>query len=54
MMQISPSEFLQKVENGTIKEVFAIGQKVYGTDYSYSFDRAQNGKICELVFAVVP
>ncbi len=54
MKQITPSQFLAKVESGMIKDVFAIGRRVYGTDYSYEFARAEAGKICEVVWADVP
>lgn len=54
MKQITPQEFLTKVESGDIKEVFSIGRRVYGTDYSYDFTRAEAGKICELVWSDVP
>ena len=54
MKQITPAEFLAKVESGQIKEVFSIGRRVYGTDYSYEFTRAEAGEICELVYADVP
>jgi len=54
MKQVTPQEFLSKVENGDIKEVFSIGRRVYGTDYSYDFKRAEAGKVCEVVYADVP
>ena len=54
MKQITPAEFLVKVESGEIKEVFSIGRRVYGTDYSYDFTRAAAGKVCEVVWADVP
>lgn len=54
MKQITPQEFLSKVESGDIKEVFAIVRRVYGTDYSYEFTRAQAGKVCEVVWADIP
>lgn len=54
MKQITPQEFLTKVENGDIKEVFSIDRRVYGTDYSYLLARAAAGKICEVVWADVP
>lgn len=54
MKQITPQEFLAKVENGEIKEVFSIDRRVYGTDYSYDFKRAESGKICEVVYADIP
>ena len=54
MKQITPTEFLAKVESGDIKEIFSIGRRVYGTDYSYSFERAAAGKLCECVYADVP
>lgn len=54
MKQITPQEFLVKVEIAEIKEVFSIGRRVYGTDYSYDFSRAEAGKICEVVWADVP
>ena len=54
MKQIAPQEFLAKVESGEIKEVFSIGRRIYGTDYSYDFKRAKAGKICEVVWTDVP
>lgn len=54
MKQIIPQDFLAKVEAGDIKEIFSIGRRVYGIDYSYDFSRAAAGKICEVVYADVP
>jgi len=54
MKQITPQEFLAKVESGEIKEVFSVDRRVYGTDYSYDFARAEKGKICEVVWADIP
>jgi hypothetical protein len=54
MKQITPQEFLSKVESGRIKEIFTIVKRVYGTDYSYDFHRAESGKTCEVVYADVP
>ena len=54
MKKIAPQEFIAKVENGDIKEIFSIERRVYGTDYSYEFARAEAGKTCELVYADVP
>lgn len=54
LKQITPTEFLAKVETGEIKEVFSIGRRVYGIDYSYDFARAEAGKTCEVVWADVP
>jgi hypothetical protein len=59
MKTIPLAEFIDKVERKEIVDVFGqivIGaeKRVYGLDYSYNFDRAKNGKICELVYAVLP
>ena len=53
MKEITQKEFFAKVESGVIKEVFTVMKRVYGTDYSYDFTRAEAGKICEVVFADV-
>jgi hypothetical protein len=54
MKQITPQEFLVKVESGFIKDVFSIVKRVYGMDYSYDFERAKNGKVCEVVYMDAP
>lgn len=59
MKQISLVVFLDGVEKGSIVNTFGqvvVGseKRVYGMDYSYDFIRAQAGKICELVYMVVP
>ncbi len=54
MKQITPAEFLSKVESGDIDWKGSIGRRVYGVDRSYSFERAQAGKISEVVYADVP
>jgi hypothetical protein len=54
MKQITPSEFLAKVESGDIKTIFSIGRRVYGTDYSYDLDLWASGKTCQIVWADVP
>lgn len=54
MKQITPSEFLQKAEAGDITDVFSVGRRVYGFDKSYDFERAEAGKVRELVWADVP
>jgi len=51
--------FIDAVERGNIKNVFGqivVGteKRVYGMDYTYELERAQTGKICELVYAVIP
>lgn len=53
MKQIAPSEFLSKAEAGTIVNIFAVDRRVYGLDFSYDYDRAKNGKICEMAYADV-
>ena len=54
MMQITPQEFLDRVESGAIKEIFSIGRRVYGTDYTYSLNLWKSGKCCQVVYADVP
>jgi len=54
MQQITASEFLARVELGLIKEIFSVSRRVYGTDYTYTLEKAQNGKVCEVVYADVP
>lgn len=51
MKEISLTEFLEKYEEGFIKEVVVIKSKVYGRDSSYTFERAEAGKISEIVWA---
>jgi hypothetical protein len=54
MKQITPLEFLNKVESGEVDWKGTIGRRVYGVDKSYSFERAEAGKISEVVYADVP
>jgi len=59
MKTITLAEFIQKVEEKKIVDVFGqivVGaeKRVYGLDYAYDFTRAQAGKVCELVYAVLP
>lgn len=59
MKTISLAEFIDKVERKEIVDVFGqivVGaeKRVYGIDYSYDFNRAKAGKVCELVYAVLP
>ena len=54
MQQITPTEFLTRVEAGQIKEIFVVVKRIYGTDYTYTLERAQAGKVCEVVYADVP
>ena len=57
MKQITPAEFLAKVESGDITAVFgrwSTGEKLGGIDSSYDFDRAEAGKINELVWCIIP
>jgi len=54
MQQITPAEFLARVEAGQIKDVFSVDRRIYGTDYTYTFAKAAAGKVCEVVYADVP
>ncbi len=54
MKEISAVEFLAKVETGQIEPLLAVGKIMYGRDRSYSFERAQAGKLYEVVKAVHP
>lgn len=54
MKQITPQEFLNRVESGMIKEVFVIERRIYGTDYTYDLARWAQGKGCQVVWADIP
>lgn len=59
MKIVNLTYFIDAVERGNIKDVFGqivVGaeKRVYGMDYTYEFERARTGKICELVYAVIP
>lgn len=54
MKQITPQEFLNKVESHIIKEVFSVGRRVYGTDYTYDLNVWASGKDCQEVWADIP
>jgi len=59
MKVVTLTYFIAPVEAGTIKEVFGpivvnLEKRVYGTDYTYDFLRASTGKVCELVYAIIP
>lgn len=58
-MKIIPlAEFITKAETRDITDIFSITinseKRVYGIDSSYDFTRASQGKIRELVYAVIP
>jgi len=54
MKQLEPSVFLVKAESGEIQNIFCSTKRFYGFDYSYDFTRASQGKIRELVWALIP
>ena len=54
MKQLTPLEFLDRVESGMVDWKGTIGRRVYGVDYSYDAALWASGKYFQVVWADIP